>query len=87
MVDITYPNGRTKRVHFGANGYSDYTIHKDVDRKDRYLARHRPREQWTKKGLDTAGFWARWILWNCPSLPKSIKYTADKFNLKIVRKR
>ena len=28
-------------VHFGAAGMSDYTIHKDPDRRARYRARHR----------------------------------------------
>jgi hypothetical protein len=30
-----------KTVHFGAAGMSDYTKHKDKERKERYLARHR----------------------------------------------
>ncbi len=28
---------KTKTVSFGAKGYSDFTIHKDEDRKDRYI--------------------------------------------------
>ena len=32
---------RKKTVHFGANGMSDYTIHKDKDRMKRYLNRHK----------------------------------------------
>ena len=27
----------TRTVHFGADGYSDYTIHKDPERKQRYI--------------------------------------------------
>jgi hypothetical protein len=30
---------KKKTVHFGANGMSDYTIHKDKDRMKRYLNR------------------------------------------------
>ena len=30
-----------KKVSFGANGMSDYTKHKDDDRKKRYLQRHK----------------------------------------------
>jgi hypothetical protein len=30
-----------KTIPFGAKNYSDYTKHKDDDRKDRYLQRHK----------------------------------------------
>ena len=30
-----------KRINFGAKGMSDYTIHKDPERRRRYRARHR----------------------------------------------
>eukprot|EP00965_Chrysotila_dentata_P034121 1135974-Pleurochrysis_carterae.AAC.1 len=33
-------NGREKRVHFGATGYSDYILHHDRERRERYRARH-----------------------------------------------
>ena len=29
-----------KKVHFGARGYEDYTMHKDPERRRRYIARH-----------------------------------------------
>lgn len=57
-----------KTVHFGATGYQDYTTHKDAQRKQRYINRHRAREDWTKRGVATAGFWARWLLWNQETL-------------------
>lgn len=60
-----------RRVYFGAYGYSDYTIHKDKDRKERYIERHKQRENWTKSGIDTAGFWSRWLLWNKPTIKSS----------------
>ena len=59
-------------VHFGATGYQDFTQHGDEDRKASYLARHKTREDWTLAGAKTAGFYARWILWNKPSLAESI---------------
>ena len=37
-----------KTVHFGAKGYDDFTTHKDQDRKDNYIARHKKE----KIGLD-----------------------------------
>lgn len=79
MVEV---DGR--KIHFGAKGYSDYTKHKDEKRMKRYLARHKPRENWQKSGIDTAGFWSRWILWNKPSLNASIKDTNKRFNISIV---
>lgn len=82
---VTLPSDKT--VHFGADGYSDYTLHKDYDRMKRYINRHKKNETWTKKGIDTAGFWSRWILWNKPSLSQSIKNTENKFNIKIIKKR
>ena len=81
---VTTPTGTT--IHFGAAGYSDYTIHKDRDRMLRYRARHEGREDWTAKGINTAGFWALYILWNKPSLTDSIRATERRFNIKIVKK-
>ena len=71
---------KTKTIHFGADGMSDYTIHKDKDRMNRYLNRHRKRENWEQ--CDTAGALSRWILWNKPTLEGSIKDYKKKFKLK-----
>ena len=70
-------------VDFGASGYSDYTIHKDEERMKRYLKRHRARENWSKGGMKTAGFWSRWLLWSEPSLPKAKELIEKKFQIKI----
>lgn len=75
-----------KTVNFGAKGYSDFTIHKDIDRMHRYEGRHKSRENWGKSGIETAGFWSKWILWNKPSLTGSIKDTEKRFNIKIINK-
>ena len=37
---------KIKTTHFGSKGMSDYTIHKDSLRKNRYLDRHRKNENW-----------------------------------------
>lgn len=74
-----------KITHFGAKGYSDFTIHKDAERKDRYISRHKSRENWKKSGIHTAGFWSRWLLWNKPSLSASIKDIENRFNVKIIK--
>ena len=78
---ITTPSG--KKINFGAKGYEDYTTHKDKERMNRYTNRHASRENWKKSGINTAGFWAKWLLWNKPSLTASIKATESKFNIKI----
>ena len=66
-------------VHFGAVGYGDFTTHKDPARKAQYLARHRTNEDWTLRGLRTAGFWARHILWSEPTLRASVSALNQKF--------
>ena len=66
-------------VHFGSKGYEDYTQHGDKERKASYLARHKAREDWTLQGVTSAGFWARWLLWNKPSLASSIADVNRRF--------
>ncbi len=70
-------------VDFGGAGYSDYTIHKDPKRMQRYLTRHKKREDWTKKGIKTAGFWSRWLLWSEPNFNRAVNRIEKKFNVKI----
>lgn len=72
-----------KVIHFGSKPYSDMTIHKNEDIKKRYIFRHRKNENWEKSGIDSAGFWSRYILWNLPSLDGSIKDTEKRFGIKI----
>ena len=68
-----------KTVHFGATGYEDFTTSKDEKRKASYLARHKTSEDWTLAVVDTAGFWARWLLWNKPSITASIRNIDQRF--------
>ena len=68
-----------KTVHFGATGYLDFTTSKDEKRKGSYLARHKANEEWTLAGVDTAGFWARWLLWNKHSITASIRDINQRF--------
>ena len=62
--------GRKKVIGFGSSGMSDYTKHKDKERKERYLKRHKKRENWNN--LMSAGALSRWILWNKPSFKASV---------------
>jgi len=72
--------GKEKVVSFGARGYSDFTKHKDVTRKARYIKRHSGMgEHWNKP--DTPGALSRWILWNKPSLKGSLRDFRKRFSL------
>ena len=73
-------DGRT--IHFGAAGYDDYTTHKDPERKARYLARHSG-EDWSEAGVNSAGFWTRWLLWHQPALRASIRDVNQRFGLRV----
>lgn len=68
-------------IHFGSAGSSDYTIHKDLKEKILYIKRHEAREDWTNPL--TAGFWARWLLWNTTTISSAIKDIEKRFNLNI----
>jgi len=62
--------GRSRVIHFGASGMSDYTRHRDKIRRNRYIFRH-------FKDLKTndptrAGYLSMFVLWNKPSLQASI---------------
>lgn len=77
---FTRDNGRTKTTHFGASGMSDYTIHKDKERRARYRSRH-------KKDLSTgdymrAGFLSYYLLWGeSTSFRENLKSYKKRFNL------
>jgi hypothetical protein len=78
---IFYDNDRRKikTTHFGSD-MSNYTIHKDDERKQRYLARHRANEQWND--YMSAGSLAKHILWSKPTITASYNDYLKKFGLK-----
>jgi len=71
---------KIKTTHFGSAGMSDFTKHKDEERKERYIARHSANENWSD--YMTAGSLSRWLLWNKPTLSASYNDYIKKFNLK-----
>lgn len=73
-------NGRTKTTHFGSFGMSDYTLHKDPERKKRYLSRHKKNENWNDP--ISAGSLSRWVLWNKKTLRSSIADYKKRFFIK-----
>jgi hypothetical protein len=70
-----------KKVYFGQATASDFSIHKNEERKLRYIKRHQKNENWTKTGINTAGFWSRWYLWNKPTLDESYKDIKKRFSI------
>lgn len=79
---VIFPNG--DRVDFGAKGYSDYTKHRDPKRKQLYILRHAINEDHSPRGIYTAGFWSRWLLWNQPTITESIKHMEKHFGINII---
>jgi hypothetical protein len=71
-------NGRNRVVHFGDASAQDYTQHHDKSRREDYLRRHKAREDWSKSGIATPGFWSAHLLWG--------PHTSIAKNLKAVRK-
>ncbi len=70
-----------KKIYFGAAGMSDFTIHKDEARKQRYIDRHKKNESkfWNKSGIDTPSFWSRFLLWEKPTIKESYEYIKNKY--------
>jgi len=56
-----------KTINFGAKGYSDFTKHKDEDRRKRYYARHSKITDKTGKKVITKksspSYWSYNLLW------------------------
>ena len=72
-------NGKMYTRKFGAAGMSDYTIHKDKERRERYISRH-------KKDLRTndpmkPGYLSMYILWNKPSVKASLADYKRRLNV------
>ena len=69
-----------KKVYFGAAGYEDFTTHRDEERKQRYIARHNNKnEDWTKNGINTAGFWSYHYLWHYPTKKEAYENIKKKY--------
>jgi len=78
--EITFEkNGKIYVRKFGAAGMSDYTLHKDKERRERYISRH-------KKDLRTndpmkPGYLSMYILWNKPSVKASLADYKRRLNI------
>ena len=62
---VTLP-GR-KKIHFGSDKYSDYLIHKDKNRRERYLKRSKgikiKKGELTYKNPESPNYWSVNLLW------------------------
>lgn len=69
-----------KKVYFGQAGASDYTIHKDPERKQRYIQRHKREEHlWNKSGINSPSFWSRFLLWEKPTIREAYSYIKTNY--------
>jgi hypothetical protein len=74
-----------KKISFGQKGASDFTINKDIERKNRYLDRHK-KDNYNNPLYPS--FYSTNLLWNKQSLNESIKDTNRRFkNIEIKLKR
>lgn len=73
-------NGRIKQTHFGASGYSDYNKHADKSRRQRYIKRHKSRENWNDP--TSAGSLSYHLLWGpTTSFRSNVSSFKRKFHL------
>ncbi len=49
-----------KIIHFGQMFYQDFTKHKDMERRERFLKRNK---RWSQQDKNTAGYLAYHLLW------------------------
>lgn len=83
---VTTPQGRT--IKFGASGYGDYINYYKNNpkiakiKKAAYIARHSVRESFSS--VNSKSTWARYILWNKPTLVESKKSMERRFRIKII---
>lgn len=80
-VKMETESGRTKTIRIGAKGMDDFTKTHDEEQKERYISRHRAREDWTQSGILSSGFWSRYLLWNKETLSASISDVKKRFDV------
>lgn len=76
-----------KRVHFGLfpyRGQGTFPDHKNRDLQKAYIARHLKNENWDASGINTAGFWSKWLLWSRDNFNDAIKHMETRFKIKII---
>ena len=70
----------SKTIHFGSKYSKTYLDHKDKNKREAYIARHKVNEDWTEIN---AGSLSRFLLWgNSTSLKTNLSDYLKKFNIK-----
>ena len=73
-------NGRQKTTHFGSKNMDDYTLKGDKAQRERYLSRHKARENWNDPS--TAAALSRHLLWgNSTSFAENLRDFRSRFGL------
>lgn len=62
QVCVRDKDGQIRNIHFGATGYSDFTIHKDIKRRAAFRARHKC-DPVSKLDKNKPKYWACEFLW------------------------
>ena len=69
-------------------GYVPHIVQKQTDRslvhKNMLDVTRSDKENWTKSGIYTAGFWSRWLLWSYPTLEGAKTTICKKLGLTVV---
>ena len=72
-------SGKIKRISFGQKNASDFTLHKNLQRKENYILRHQKNEMWSNPLKP--GTLSRYILWNKPTIDESLRdYFEDRIS-------
>jgi hypothetical protein len=74
---LNLDTNREINVPFGAYGMSDYTLHKNEERKKLYINRHQKNEDWNNPV--SAGALSRFILWNKLTIKDSLEDYLKRF--------
>ncbi len=87
-IILYYPDDGKKRktLQIGQAGAEDFILGASETKKNSYIKRHQARENFGISGIDTRGFWSRWLLWEKPSLTEAIKNIEKKFDVDIIYK-
>ena len=86
IVIFNVETQRENTIEIGQRTAKDYTIYykeegKEVadERRRLYIERHKDRENWTASGVDTAGFWSRFLTWEEPTVEKALAKIKRKY--------
>ncbi len=72
---------RGRWVHFGSPTAQTFADGASEQKRSLYLARHgapKSRQRWDD--IDTPGYWARWVLWEKPSIEEGFALANELAN-------